>query len=399
MQRQEGYNLVHYLYPHACERLQLRLPTGFFETALATGRCLVCLDDLDEVGTAGQRQLVVQAVQALAHLYPQNRYVVTSRVVGYEEAPLDRADFAPHTVLPLTDDGIREFVRKWYTLRERDVRHREERIADLIGTLERETRIRELARNLLLLTIIALVHRIEATLPHERVKLYEKCVTALVDTWDEVRGVTVEDKQRPFYRYRVWLLERLGYELQTRADTPDQAPLIGAGDLELLLRRFLRDNPTLNQGPGADLRREACDFIRLACARTGLLVERGHAVFGFAHPTFQEYLAARDIETRTVEDGVAGVWQAIRPRLHDARWGEVVLLLIGSLGRYSGFPTRLVQRILDAGMNDPYEPVLHRHLHLAARILADRVTVADEVRRRIVDELRHLARSGAQPPG
>ncbi len=40
-----------------------------------------------------------------------------------------------------------------------------------------------------MLTIIALVHRIEAELPHERVKLYDKCVTTLVETWDKVRGI------------------------------------------------------------------------------------------------------------------------------------------------------------------------------------------------------------------
>ena len=78
-----------------------------------------------------------------------------------------------------------------------------------IAPLERAPRIQSLARNPLLLTIIALVHRIEAELPHERVKLYDKCVIALVDTWEEVKGLTIEEKQRPFYRYRRRLLERL----------------------------------------------------------------------------------------------------------------------------------------------------------------------------------------------
>jgi len=220
--RDQDYCLLDYLYTHAHEHLLLNLRRGFFEETLEAGRCLVCLDGLDEVWAVGQRRAVTDAVKALAARFPGNRYLVTSRVVGYEEAPLDHRDFTHHTILPLEDDDIREFVRKWYDVRERDPVQRKRKADDLIATIEREPRIKALAINPLLLTIIALVHRIEAELPHERVKLYDKCVTALVDTWEEVKGLTIAAKQRPFYRYRRRLLERLAYELHTQAEEPGQ---------------------------------------------------------------------------------------------------------------------------------------------------------------------------------
>ena len=163
--RDGDYCLLDYLYTHASEHLMLNLPRNFLEEALAAGRCLVCLDGLDEVWAVDRRKAITDAVRALASRYRDNRYVVTSRIVGYNDAPLDRRGFVHHTILPLTDADIAEFVRKWYTARERDAVHRDERIKDLLDTLEREPRIRDLARNPLLLTIIALMHRIEAELP------------------------------------------------------------------------------------------------------------------------------------------------------------------------------------------------------------------------------------------
>ena len=98
------------------------------------------------------------------------------------------------------------------------------------------------------------MHRIEAELPHERVKLYDKCVTAVVDTWDEVKELTIAEKQRPFYRERRRLLERLANELPASgAEGPGQLRTIKAGDLERLLARFLRENRRLGfaDDPGA----------------------------------------------------------------------------------------------------------------------------------------------------
>lgn len=392
--RDHDYSLLDYLYTHARERLLLNLGRGFFEEALKSGRCLICLDGLDEIWTVGQRKAVCDAVRALAARFPRSRYIVTSRVVGYEEAPLDRREFVHHTVLPLTDDDIREFVRRWYELRERDPARRKRQIDDLLATIERQPRIKTLAQNPLLLTIIALVHRIEAELPHERVKLYDKCVTALVETWEEVKGLTIAEKQRPFYRTRRRLLERLAFELHTRAEQPGQVQMVKEGDLELLLTRFLVENRRLGLADDPDAARdEARAFVRLARGRTGLLVERGEGVFGFPHLTFQEYLAACDIENRCIYGGADAIWDAIKDRLHDPHWREVLLLLLGSLNKYDELPTLLVEHILRAGEEDKFEPVLHRHLYLAVRALADRVDVAADVRRRMVDALLKIARN------
>ena len=115
--RDQDYSLLDYLYTHAREHLMLNLPRGFFEKALEAGRCLICLDGLDEVWAVGQRKAVGDAVKSLAARYPDDRYLGTARIVGYDEAPLDRRDCIHHTILPLEDEDIREYVHKWDTAR------------------------------------------------------------------------------------------------------------------------------------------------------------------------------------------------------------------------------------------------------------------------------------------
>jgi predicted NACHT family NTPase len=60
---------------------------------------------------------------------------------------------------------------------------------------ERHIAIRELAQNPLLLTIMVLVHRIDAVLPDERHVLYQKCIPTISkrllivqsEWWDTIR--------------------------------------------------------------------------------------------------------------------------------------------------------------------------------------------------------------------
>jgi len=388
-ERQEDYSLVRYLYTQAEENLSLKLEPGFFESELERGNCCVCLDGLDELGGAGLRREVTNAVASLANRYPRNRYIVTPRIVGYEEAPLDQRDFTRHTVLPLTDDDIREFVKKWYAAREKDPASARERVEHLTKTIMGEPRIKSLAANPLMLTIIALVHRIEAELPHERVKLYDKCVTALVETWEKVKGLTVEDRERPHYKYRRRLLEQLAFWMHSQPGTTGHAREVKEGDLELQLTRLLLENPKL-QLDDESARQEAQAFIALAKSRTGLLIERGEGVYTFTHLTFQEYLAAGDIEHRLAHS-IDAIWGEIKPRLHDPHWREVILLLLGSLNKFERHPTELVRRILKH--KDKYGTVLHRHLFLAARVLADRVEVEAALHDKVVNRLLGILRS------
>lgn len=375
----DGFSFTDYLNKYCTDNLQLHLPPDFFEAALERGECCVCFDGLDELGAAGLRREITSAVSAMANRYPRNRFIVTSRIVGYDEAPLNRRDFDHHTIQPLADDDIKLFVEKWYKAREHDAVARRERAEHLIKTIMGEERIKSLASNPLMLTIIALVHRIEAELPHERVKLYDKCVTTLVETWDKVRGIHTDPRRR--------LLEKLAYWMHSQPGEKGRTREVREGNLRLQLTQFLASDPK-RQRDEEQILHEVDNFIALIKTRSGLLVERGEDVYTFSHLTFQEYLAACDIVTRFAHSTEA-IWNEIQPKLHDSHWREVILLLLGSLNRFEEHNSILVRKIYES--SDQYEPVLHRYLLLSARALADHVEVDSGLHNKIVDDILGLA--------
>lgn len=389
-ERSTDYSFLDYLNTFARENLLLNLAPDFFETYLSSGEACVCFDGLDELGNISLRREITSMVAAFVNRFRDNLVIVTSRSVGYYEAPLDRREFMHYTVLPFTDDDIKSFVNKWYLARVPDALEAQELARQLIKTIMDEPRIKVLATNPLLLTIIALVHRIEAELPHERVKLYEKCVSALIETWEKVKKVYYSDKERPFYKHRRRLLEQIAFWLHSQSNYEDDILVAKAGTLKLQIVRFLTDYPTLQLDEELAWQ-EADAFIDLIRSRTGLLIERGtekgEEVYAFAHQTFQEYLTASDIRKRLIHKGGEEIWTFIRENIHKPSWREVLLLLLGSLNEFDNYPTIVIEKMLTAGQTDRFESVVHRYLFLAAQALIDHVEVSVSLRKKIIDKL------------
>ena len=162
-----------------------------FRHALEQGECLVMLDGLDEVLTAHQRAEMADQVEAFVADCPGNRFLLASRIVGYQAGRLT-GDFTHFTLGPLPDDSIRDFVRK-LVRGDRAGRGRpgradaRARAGKLFHAIEERPAIRRLADNPLLLTIIALVNWRGGELPNRRVEVYRHAAETLVESWPRVR--------------------------------------------------------------------------------------------------------------------------------------------------------------------------------------------------------------------
>lgn len=83
--------------------------------ALEKGRALLLLDGLDEVKVLARRNTVVERVRDFYshHRRAGNKFVLTSRIVGYREVRFAAKGLAECTIVDFDDDEIEAFVDKW----------------------------------------------------------------------------------------------------------------------------------------------------------------------------------------------------------------------------------------------------------------------------------------------
>jgi formylglycine-generating enzyme required for sulfatase activity len=264
-------------------------------TALKTvaqgGGVLFLLDGVDEVPVE-RRKEVWQAVGALAGgPYGGNRWVTTCRVLSCvpDEAP---PGSPIETLAQLTDEQIETFIHSWYTALSEAGELGQERAGVLSNQLEaaaKRRRLQGLARNPMLLTIMALVQTYYGTLPDERARLYQQCVETLLLRWQRHKeesaaelpsvlvqlGATQENLER--------LLWEIGWEAQRSAAETGGVADIPETQVVALARQHLGDWENAGK------------FVAYTEQRAHLLIGRGGQTerrFTFPHRTFQEYLAA-----------------------------------------------------------------------------------------------------------
>jgi len=362
---------------------------SLFQHVLDAGEALVVLDGLDEVIDAHQRKSIAEAIQRLVADYPDNAFLITSRIVGYQAARLT-GDFAHYTIQPLPLDRIAEFVEKWYVAIECEAGETElseearEWAEELGRTFQERPGIRRLAENPLLLTIIALVNWRGRKLPNRRVELYAHAAETLIASWPYRRQGVELDTDRVMR-----LLSPVAYRIFATRSSGD----IAEDDLLLILTDAICHVDGVDERTG---RAYGVEFLGQISEHSGIFRERGYdergrRVFGFLHPTFAEYFTARYL---------AGLWEGLgddvearraflRRYAHVPRWHEVLLLMAGDVGLRDNDraerATRLLGDILTLGSE--YEDSLHRDLLLAGECLADDLRVQSQAARYVIDEL------------
>lgn len=382
----EGHQLLlDHLY-QVLKGERIALPADFFDAYLENGQAVVLLDGLDEVADPDLRRRVSRMVEAFATAYPKCRYVVTSRIVGYTGPARLGEGFATTTVRDFTLTDVERFLCNWHLAvavgqmgpGESAEAYAEEQTRQLLSAIRGNARIRELAINPLMLTVIALVHRDRVKLPDRRAELYDEAVNVLLGKWDEAKGVqdVAIFADRPFDAGdKRLVLQTVALRMHER-----QQKEIEAADL----RRPLGDVFHGVIGDWRGVGRAVDRFLEVIQERTGLLGEHGLGVYRFSHLTFQEYLAARAIAGR--DDYVDFTLQ----RVGDPWWREVILLEAGHLSMESRErTTRLIKAIADCSD----EPAPYYNLVLALDCLRDvgsgRVTgnALAEVQRRLRADL------------
>jgi formylglycine-generating enzyme required for sulfatase activity len=343
----------------------IALPEDFFANRLRRGDCAVLLDGVDEVADLNTRYRIARIIERFTIAYPENRFVVTSRIVGYIGNARLGEGYAVTKVRDFTRADIEKFVRHWnlaveLALAGEDTpyvhREAEQQTNALLRAIDNTERVRELAVNPLLLTVIALVQRYRAQLPERRTELYEEAIEVLLGKWDEAKGL--ETKTSLAGREldagdRRSLLEPIALRMMEQR----------AREIEVVDLRSRLNQQFIKATGDAQRAEQAVDeFLRLINERSGLLAERGQGIYSFSHLTFQEHLAGRAVADR--QDYIAYTLE----RSADSWWREVTLLEAGYLSTQG---KQRVSALIQALMNHSKEPEPYHNLVLAAECLRD----------------------------
>jgi HEAT repeat protein/energy-coupling factor transporter ATP-binding protein EcfA2 len=383
--RQPDISILDYVRQFAEDTMAVKpLPEGFFNYWLEDGRALILLDGLDEVAEEGKRYQVVRRIENFLGQYNQNRAIITSRPAGYKRDFFKTQEFPHYQLQPFNDDQIEEFINRWYDSRVPDKAEAERRKQSLRTALSDNLRIQLLARNPLLLTIIALIHRYQAHLPKERYKLYDKAVETLLTSWDankeltnqtELKYLELDDLRR--------LMEILAYWIHTQGSGGDKegGTLIEKDDL---IDQLSREIQTLKQIQPYEAKKEAERFVNFIRERTGLLNEQGQDYYAFVHKTFQEYFCAQEIDYQADNEGdFEIILNHIREHLHDPHWREVLLLLIAQQKPKKA--AKAIRAILNH--QSEYESWLHRDLFWAGTLLTENIKGLKGADKGLVEEI------------
>lgn len=311
----DGRSIVQHIERTANVRYQIPPPGGWVESVLLAGSAVVTFDGLDELLDPARRREIRNAVEAFCSRFPMVRVVVTSRLVGYEQAPLGR-DFSSLELGDLHPHGVEQYVEAWF--RHALVGLSDQARAERVYNFMRESElVEELRVSPLLLSLMCVLYKGSNYIPESRLGLYEECTRLLFKKWDRSRGIHVNleighDIDAALMHLAYWML----VEQHAEEGVAEQAFVRQCGEY-LVPARFEDMDDAL---------RVAEEFIRFCRGRAWVLADAGSTedgtpLYTFTHRTFLEYYAAHHIAR--IYGSPEDIASALAPRLQNGEWDVV----------------------------------------------------------------------------
>jgi hypothetical protein len=255
---------------------------NFIELSLKRGSLLILLDGLDELNS-DKRPIVVAQIRDFLAQYKANRVIITCRTAVYREDFFTTVDQTA-TLVEFNDDQILQYIEAW-----KGDMPPEKSVEQLIVTLHNQPRIMSLARNPLLLTMIAYLYTdTPAVLPSSRAEFYEMATDLLLRLWPQAENRTSNIYQA---RDKHAVLQHLALYNQ------QSSRLKGDDRLSMNFEETLAQ--IKDALPSLSLPAEAAQQMLIEIVeRSGLLLELDNGQrYQFTHLTLQEYFAASKLIT------------------------------------------------------------------------------------------------------
>jgi hypothetical protein len=322
--------------------------------------------------------------------YP-SQFILTSRPHGYDSSLFEGVQRID--ILDFNNDQKRTFIHQWYRFitweliwkahwsesqhepnpQKRLSRQQAEAESnaeaqqgadDLSRQVFGDKSLTDLAKNPLLITIIAATHEASEQLPKRRVHLYREIFKLLLEYRPNRRDTrltisSAEDNQL--------ILQKLALELILAGKT-QFSPQQGADWIQSRLADVYPDKSLTPQ-----------KFLQEIQQVSGLLAGGEGHLYEFTHKTFQEYLTAVELNSRWGHNQIA-------EHFADENWEEIIVFYATAF--YASDPTWLIKRAL----NDPDNAYT---LQLAQRLANEAITVDEGYKQELLNLRQRQAPASA----
>lgn len=292
----------------------------FTREALRMGKLLILLDGLDEIPYANLQNALLK-IKDFVDKYNSNRYIASCREGAKYHSLLDT--FTDVQIADFSDAQIKTFVESWFQVesnveddpQERELcKGRQKKFLKILQK-DRNSAVRELARNPLLLTLLCLVYQGSNNLPNNRVSLFQQALELFINKWFALKKVQpnpILDQE-----FDPILEKAMLSEVACRGFVSDRVfferrKLVGH------IKAYMEAN--LN-APDLDSQ-EVLDTIKIY---QGILIDQVQNYCSFSHVAFQEYLTAQYIYDNNK------VSKLVQRHIADQRWKEVFSMVSGLL--------------------------------------------------------------------
>jgi len=321
----------------ACLLRNGRLDAPLVEALLQREHVLFLVDGFDELPNQEQRARATQWLARGFHDHPGARFMITQRSLELGSGQSWPGPTLEVQLPPLGEPEAHALVERWFQVSAPEAgmdataarRSADALWAELKTPELRTTRMFELTRNPLMLSVLCAVYRQRGSLPTRRVELYEQCLQELVRQWCSKgtlpRRFGDREARQVLQALAHWLHSERG---RTYADGRSIAAV-----LEPHLVASLGHDPI-----------DPEVFLRAVATDDGILTTKGGEIYGLLHLCFQEYLCARHL--RSLSHGNLGVLDELADRFGDPWWREVTILLLalGEPALFEPLMQRVVQR-------------------------------------------------------
>ena len=352
---------------------------NFIKENLDKGKCMVLLDGLDEIPAHQGRFSIARNIENFMRRYSNNRFIITSRIIGYEK--INHDSITEYYVSLLDDNEIREFVYNWFTAFEKKVKkgmpeNAIKKIVDdearqLMYSINEDENIKDLARNPFLLSLICLVQKSGYKLPRYRIELYKTIAETLFETWVMARSISIgkpplteardyKEGEKVLAPLALWMHENLSGGVEKEDKLKEKI-------IEIMKKRGIPEYAAINT---------VDKFFEYLAEQTQLIIPKGKDYYGFRHLSFEEFLAARALIMKEKYN------KYLKKYSKDPRWTEVFLLVSGWIGIVDGREeeiTRIVEDLLKSKDMDD--------LLLAGRIVAEDLGVKKDVGKEVIGKI------------